>query len=59
MKKFSLRLPDEVYDLVKARAGQVGISMNEIILNYILSRVYDDGYHHGLIHVKNARKIKG
>ena len=58
MKTFPLRLPEDLYAYVKARAGQVGISMNRMIINYIKSRVYDETYHKNLVDIRSARKVK-
>jgi len=51
-------MPDERYAKLKARAGQVGVSMNELVNNYICSRVDDDSYHNALIHIRSVKRVK-
>ena len=58
LKELHVRMPDELYAKLRARAGEVEISMNELVNNYIWSRIDDNSYHKGLIHIRNAKRVK-
>ena len=52
--KILLRIPDEIYALVKARAGQVGMPVSQLIMAYIMLCVDDDNLHRMITYVKNS-----
>jgi len=59
LKNVHLRIPDDLYAKLWARRGQVGVSLNDLIIAYIKKCIDDNGFHESLAHINNARKIKG
>ncbi|MEM4497292.1 MAG: hypothetical protein QW692_00515 [Nitrososphaerota archaeon] len=53
-----IRLPRRLLAKVRARAGQVGVSMNQLINAYISYLIDDDGFHEAIKIIKNAKKGK-
>ena len=49
-----IRIPDELHALLKARAGQVGMPVTQLIIAYILFCVNDDSLHKMIEYVKNS-----
>jgi len=54
MARIIIRIPDELHALLKARAGQVGMPVSQLIMSYIMLCVDDDNLHRMITHVKNS-----
>lgn len=51
-----IRLPRHLLFKLRIRAGQVDVSVNQLIIAYILFLVEDDGFHMALRSIRGAKR---